>query len=130
MFRGNAGPASGLGVSNRFCWRSRFFFITAFPIDRRPSFRRRQSRIQQATKAAQRRKIDTRRFSQCHPGCTGFRHPDGNLERRGILSLQDKIDLVTEAVPPDHRRAFAAIRVMRIVNGDLGALILGSIPLF
>lgn len=89
--------------------------------------RRRQSRIQQAAKAAQRRKIDTRDLPQRHPRRAGLRHPDANLDRRGIRSLQNKIDLVTEAIPTDHRRAFAAVRVMQIVNGDFGALILGGI---
>jgi hypothetical protein len=130
MFRANIGLAVGVGSWNRFCWSSRFIFIIAFPIDQRSSFQRRQSRIQQAPKAPQRRRIDSRRFTECHPRCTGFRHPDRNLERRAIWSLQDKVDLVAEAVPTDHRGAFAAVRMMRIVNGDLSTLILGSVPLF
>jgi hypothetical protein len=66
-----------------------------------------------------------------HRHCRSFRlrHPDRNLKWRGVAASEDEINLVTKPVPPNHHGLLACAWVVRIVNGDFSALVLGSIPL-
>jgi hypothetical protein len=129
MFCGNLVSASVVGALNKFCWSAGVCFIVVSPLGRRPSVGRPASRVQQASKVAQRPEINTRRLAHRHCRSPTVRHPDRNLERRSVRPGDDEINLVTKPVPPNHRGAFARVGVVRIVNGDFSALVVGSIPL-